>query len=164
MRDAAGKEVGVVQLLETPNGLLIVVNVDGLTPGPHAIHIHETGKCEPPFQTAGGHFNPSGKSHGFNSPAGWHAGDLPNIYADAQGSVRVEVFAPGVSLQSGEHRLLDEDGSAFVIHEHADDQKSDPAGDAGGRVACGVVENKSPLRGRKPADGISDGLSGAPLL
>jgi hypothetical protein len=123
------------------------------------MHIHETGKCEPPFESAGGHFNPYGKAHGFNSPSGWHAGDLPNIYADAHGTVRIEVFVPQISLQGGEHPLLDHDGSAFVIHAHADDLQSDPAGDAGGRIACGVVETKAALRGQGPANGISDGLS-----
>jgi Cu-Zn family superoxide dismutase len=164
VRDTEGEEVGNAQLVETPNGVLIIATLQGLSPGAHALHIHETGECEPPFKSAGGHFNPSGKTHGFSSPHGWHAGDLPNVYADAQGSVQVEIFAPQLSLQGGEHPLLDRDGAAFIIHDHADDQRSDPAGDAGDRIACGVIENKTALRGRKPADGISGGLSVAPLL
>lgn len=143
LRDRAGKEVGAAQLVQTPNGVLIRVNLNRLPPGPHAFHIHQTGECIPPFKSAGAHFNPLDKSHGFESPNGWHAGDLPNLFVNDDGTAKVEVFVPGLSLQSKDHPLLDSDGAALVLHDHADDQRTDPAGDAGDRIACGVVQAKA---------------------
>jgi Cu-Zn family superoxide dismutase len=122
---------------------LIIATLQGLSPGAHALHIHETGECEPPFKSAGGHFNPSGKTHGFRSPHGWHAGDLPNVTVDEDGTVAVEVLATGLSVASGDGKLLDADGSALIVHEGVDDYTSQPSGNAGKRIACGVVETSA---------------------
>ena len=141
MKGAKGGELGSVMLSQTPRGVLLSLDLTGLPPGAHAFHIHTTGKCEPPeFTSAGGHFNPTGAHHGFESEKGEHAGDLPNIHVPEGGELRVEYFAHGVTLADGEKAsLFDADGSALVIHAKADDYKSDPAGDAGGRIACGVI-------------------------
>ena len=115
-------------------------------PGVHAFHIHAVGKCEPPdFKSAGPHFNPDQTRHGIMSPEGPHAGDLPNIHVPADGKLEVEFLNPVVTL-SQESALLDEDGSAIVIHAGADDYKTDPAGNAGDRIACGVIAKFVPLR------------------
>jgi Cu-Zn family superoxide dismutase len=135
LHDRQGKNVGVVTLTETPHGLLLRGTVSGLSPGPHAIHVHETGKCEPPFTSAGGHLNPGHKAHGMLDPAGPHAGDLPNLIVPANGKVDFETFAPGLTLSA----VLDADGSSVVVHARADDHHSQPAGDSGDRIACGVV-------------------------
>ena len=141
MADAKGGEVGSVMLQQTPQGVLLSLDLSNLPPGPHAFHIHTAGKCEPPeFKSAGGHFNPTGAHHGFESDKGAHAGDLPNIYVPESGAIRAEYLAKGVTLDEGkETSLFDADGSAIVIHAKADDYKTDPAGDAGGRIACGVI-------------------------
>ena len=133
--DGKSQPVGTATLTQTPHGVLISVDLHHLTPGVHAIHLHETGKCEPPFKTAGGHFNPSHKQHGFLVTEGAHGGDLPNLDVPADGSVKAEFIAHGVT----EGALLDADGSALVVHAKADDYKSQPAGDAGDRVACGAI-------------------------
>ena len=134
-------------MMETPNGLLIRVNLpakpDGISSGTHAIHIHEVGQCEPPFKSAGGHFNPMKQQHGFLDRKGKHAGDLPNIHVPANAPLTVEYFVPELSLSSGKASLMDSDGSALVIHQGADDYHTDPAGDAGDRVACGVIERSA---------------------
>lgn len=141
--NAQQKEVGEATLTQTPNGVVIRVQLpakpEGITPGPHAIHVHEVGKCEPPFKTAGGHFNPTGKQNGFLDPKGKHAGDLPNIHVPENGLLTVEYLVPDLSLGEGKTSLLDQDGSALVIHQRADDYRTDPAGDAGDRVACAVI-------------------------
>ncbi|MEX0923992.1 MAG: superoxide dismutase family protein [Rhodovibrionaceae bacterium] len=143
LQSADGEEVGVAELTETPHGVLIEIRFDGLPQGTHAFHIHETGLCEPPFKSAGGHFNPEGAKHGMLAPEGKHAGDLPNIHMP-EGSLRIEVLADGVTLAEGEaHSLFDDDGSAFVVHDGADDYSSDPAGAAGDRIACGLIEVKN---------------------
>jgi Cu-Zn family superoxide dismutase len=107
--------------------------------GTRAFHIHEVGKCDPPFESAGGHFNPTGKQHGKDNPNGPHAGDLPNLDVPQSGRVKVQVVVKDVSLDTGRGALLDADGAALVVHEGADDYKSDPAGNAGKRLACGVI-------------------------
>ncbi len=137
LKDAKGQPVGDVTLEQTPHGVLIKGTLMNLPAGVHAIHIHETGKCEgPEFKTAGGHFNPGHKMHGMLSTGGKHEGDLPNLSAAPDGKVQFEFFAnDGLTVQS----LLDADGSAIVVHAKADDYKTDPAGDAGGRIACGTV-------------------------
>jgi Cu-Zn family superoxide dismutase len=137
--DGKANPVGSAQLNQLEQGVQIVIAVSGLPVGKHALHIHETGECEPPFESAGGHFNPTGAEHGWDSPGGPHAGDLPNIYV-GEGAVQVEYITDRVTLEDGETSLFDEDGSAIVIHEGQDDYVSEPAGDAGHRLACGVIE------------------------
>jgi Cu-Zn family superoxide dismutase len=139
LKDANGNTVGEAVLEQRGADVRITANFTGIPPGTHAFHIHEVGKCEPPFESAGGHFNPTGKQHGKDNPRGAHAGDLPNIEVPANGRVKVESTAMGVSLGADRNGLLDADGSALVVHEGADDYKSDPAGNAGKRIACGVV-------------------------
>ena len=138
--DAKNKAVGTAKLTQTAHGVLIAVDLHGLKPGMHAIHIHETAKCEPPsFKSAGGHDNPGKKQHGFMNAEGAHAGDLPNIEVPANGKVKAELLAHDETLD-GADGLFAGDGSALVIHAKADDYKSQPAGDAGDRVACGVIQ------------------------
>ena len=139
LMDAKGGKAGMAALSETPKGVLITVELWDLPPGPHAFHIHSAGRCEPPFTTAGGHYNPHDKKHGVMNPGGMHAGDLPNIHIGQDGKGKVEVLASQVTLGKGTGSLFDEDGSALVIHAGADDYKSDPAGEAGPRIACGVI-------------------------
>lgn len=136
LQDPDGKEVGKVTLTAVPTGLLLDADLTALPPGTHAFHIHETGKCEPPdFKSAGGHFNPDEDEHGLMNQAGPHAGDMPNIHVPENGKLRIEVLNQMTNLDG----LLDDDGASIVIHEGPDDYKSDPAGHAGARIACGVV-------------------------
>ncbi len=139
LRDGSGKEVGTAALANTPNGVLIKLDLKGLPPGDHAFHVHAVGKCEAPdFKSAGPHFNPDSTKHGLMSGDGPHAGDMPNLHVPEDGALVIEVLDPLVSLD-GERSLLDGDGSALVVHATADDYKTDPAGNAGDRIACGVV-------------------------
>ncbi|GEM_PF-206900 len=137
-----GMFVGIAILTELPEGVRVQLKAERLPPGEHALHIHETGRCEPPdFRSAGGHFNPFGKRHGLNNPEGPHAGDLPNVTVDEDGSLDVDLVAEGVTLRPGaQNSLFDGDGSALVIHAGPDDLRSDPAGNAGPRIACGVIQ------------------------
>lgn len=135
MRNLEGETVGQVQLRETPQGLIVTAEFTGLPEGAHGFHIHAAGQCEPPFQTAGGHFNPDGHQHGMANPAGKHAGDLPNIHVAASGDAAVEHFAVGLTLDA----LFGEAGTAIVVHADADDHATDPTGNAGDRIACGMV-------------------------
>lgn len=139
LRTADGQRVGVATLTDTPNGVLIRADLANLPPGAHAMHVHETGACTPSFDAAGGHFNPGNRAHGALVPAGMHAGDLPNLHVAADGTAQVEVLEPGVTLDSGSTRLMDADGAALVIHATADDYASQPAGNSGARIACGVI-------------------------
>lgn len=139
IKDAGGKLLGEAVLVQRNGTVEIDVTLTALPPGTHAFHIHEVGRCEPPFESAGDHFNPSGKKHGKDNPAGPHAGDLPNIEVSDSGRVKLQVAVKGVSLDGGPGALLGGDGAALVIHEGADDYKTDPAGNAGKRLACGVI-------------------------
>jgi Cu-Zn family superoxide dismutase len=144
LKNAGGETVGTANLTEEDGKVRLVVQAKGLTPGPHGIHIHAVGRCDPPaFTSAGGHYNPLGKKHGLESPEGAHGGDLPNLTADANGNARYEATTDRVSLREGLLSVFDGDGSAIVIHEKADDQKTDPTGESGGRVVCGVIMSRA---------------------
>jgi len=139
MKDRSGKVLGTISLTETAQGILLAGELTQLAPGPHGFHIHAVGKCEPPFTSAGGHFNPENKKHGFHDGAGPHSGDLPNLHASPDGKANADYFAAGLTLSGGARALLDPDGASLVIHAKADDYKTDPAGDSGDRIVCGVV-------------------------
>jgi Cu-Zn family superoxide dismutase len=139
LKDKDGKEVGKVELTDTPSGVLMRLTLDDVPPGDHAFHVHGVGKCEPPdFKSAGPHFNPDETKHGLMNPEGPHSGDMPNLHVPDSGKLTVEVFNEMVTLDA-EQALLDGDGSAIVVHAVADDYTTDPAGNAGDRIACGVV-------------------------
>lgn len=140
-KNADGKDVGAAELVQTPAGVLVKLSVKGLPPGEHAFHIHGVGKCEPPFTSAGGHFNPASKKHGMMAADGQHAGDMPNLHIPADGALMVEVLNPAVTLEKGKpNSLYGPDGTALIVHADKDDYKTDPTGDAGGRIACAVVQ------------------------
>ena len=140
INDANGVRVGVARLSPAGTGVQVMLAAAGLPPGMHGFHIHETGRCDPPgFQSAGGHFAPLGTPHGFDVPNGPHAGDMRNIEVGTDGQVRVELANPRVTLGTGPTSLFDADGSALVIHAQPDDYRSQPSGDAGARIACGVI-------------------------
>jgi Cu-Zn family superoxide dismutase len=135
---ADGESLGTVTLTQGGNGVLVQADLSGLTPGGHGFHIHETGSCAPDFAAAGDHFAPAGVEHGYFNPDGHHAGDLPNIYADADGSARADFFSSAITLAEGDpNSLFDEDGSAIIVHERPDTYGADAG--AGGRVGCGVI-------------------------
>jgi Cu-Zn family superoxide dismutase len=141
LTDAGGNIVGNALLSEDRGSVRILMDVTGLPPGNKAVHLHEVGRCDPPsFESAGGHVNPTRAEHGTANPRGPHAGDLPDVAVDTEGKGHLEVSAKGVTLdKKAAASLLDADGSALVIHERADDKKTDLAGDSGARIACGVI-------------------------
>ena len=139
LRDAGGASKGMATVSQTVEGVRVVVEATGLTPGAHGLHFHTVGRCDPPdFASAGAHWNPTGKMHGRDNPAGLHWGDLPNLIVGTDGSGRLEATISGAKLGSGSTPLLDADGAAIMIHAAADDYKTDPSGNSGARVACGV--------------------------
>jgi len=141
LKNAEGKAVGSANLTQTRQGVLIILSLNGLPPGEHAFHVHTVGKCEPPFTSAGGHFNPGNKKHGMMAPEGQHAGDMPNLHIPQSGDLTVEVVNTAITLEKGKpNSVYDADGSAIVIHAGSDDYKTDPTGEAGGRIACGVIQ------------------------
>lgn len=141
MKDGTGKSLGTATLTQGTNGVNIALDLKGLTPGDHALHVHMTAKCEgPAFTSAGGHFNPGNKKHGMKNPEGPHAGDMSNFTVPANGSVKATVTAPGVTLREGQpNSVFANGGTALVIHAKGDDMMTDPAGNAGDRIACGVI-------------------------
>jgi Cu-Zn family superoxide dismutase len=154
LKDGSGKAVGDVDMVQTQDGVLIKLQLKGIPAGEHAFHIHAVGKCEPPFNSAGAHFNPANHKHGMMSGEG-HAGDMPNLHVPQSGELNVEVLNTAVTLDRGKpNSLLDADGSALVIHAKADDYKSDPAGNAGDRIACGVIQASGATVGSSPAKNV----------
>ena len=140
IKNAGGKTIGTASVRETKDGVLLVIDVRGLPEGLHAVHVHAVGKCEgPAFTSAGPHFNPLNKKHGLENAAGPHVGDLPDMYVEKNGIGRYEVLLDSITLGSGETSIFDADGSAIVIHVTADDNVSDPVGNSGDRIACGVI-------------------------
>ena len=138
--NAKGEHVGRATFAESNKGVKLTVNVSNLPAGVHGFHIHTVGKCDPPdFKSAGAHFNPEGKKHGLLNPEGHHAGDLENLTAGANGKANVKVVISGVTLGEGANSLFHPEGTALVIHANPDDGKTDPAGNAGARMACGVI-------------------------
>ncbi len=140
LMNTSGQKIGTVTLVERGGAVELQVEATGLEPGTHGIHFHQVGLCEAPgFTTAGSHFNPLDKQHGLESPTGAHAGDLPNLEADASGKASYKTTTERVTLGEGQLSIFDADGTALVIHAQADDQMTDPTGNSGGRVACGVI-------------------------
>ncbi|MGA7487742.1 MAG: superoxide dismutase family protein [Xanthobacteraceae bacterium] len=143
LKSADGKDVGIVTLTQTRSGVRMNLALKGLPPGEHAFHVHAVGKCEPPFTSAGPHFNPAQKKHGKLNPEGHHAGDMDNIRIPASGNLTTRVVDKDITLEKDKpNSVFQEGGTALVIHAGKDDYKTDPAGNAGDRIACGVIVSK----------------------
>jgi|KBSSwiStaDraftv2_1062776.scaffolds.fasta_scaffold315635_2 Cu-Zn family superoxide dismutase len=137
---ADGSPAGQAKFVEAAGGVRLTVDASGLAPGVHGLHLHTVGACAAPaFASAGAHWNPTHKAHGLDAPNGAHEGDLPNITIDASGKGKIETLVAGATFDTGALAILDADGTALVIHADPDDNKTDPSGNSGARIACGVV-------------------------
>jgi len=172
-KTAVGETIGNATLTQNADGsVLVQVKVRGLPQGVHGIHIHSVGACAPDFAAAGAHYNPMSKQHGFDNPAGPHAGDLPNLNIGADGTGSLDFTTTMVTLTPGAATVFDADGSAFIIHAYTDDQKTDPAGNSGLRIACAVLQpvaatqptQPSPAAGGTPQQLPNTGGAEAPWL
>ena len=135
MVNTAGQPTANVRMWQTPGGVTFRISGAGLPHGNHGLHVHSVGRCDAPdFTTAGGHWNPTSKQHGTMNPAGPHEGDLPNLIVGTDGRGTLAITIPGATMAG----LLDADGSAMVVHASADDLRTDPSGNSGGRIVCGV--------------------------
>src|SRR3954452_23621013 len=141
--NSAGQTIGSVRAWQIAGGVSFRITASALPHGLHGVHVHAVGRCDPPdFTTAGAHWNPAGKQHGMNNPAGPHAGDLPNVEVAANGVLNATVTLAGASMAG----LLDPDGAALVIHAAADDNMTDPSGNSGARIACAVIRPLAEIR------------------
>ena len=140
LKDAKGNSVGMAMISPARGGgVSVELTLKGLPPGEHGVHLHSVAKCEPPFKSAGTHFNPTNKKHGLLNPDGPHAGDMPNFKVAANGTVQTTITNKNVTMGSEANSIYAGGGTALVIHEKADDMKTDPSGNAGEPIACGAI-------------------------
>ncbi len=140
IREPGGRVVARSVATQVGDSVRVRIEATGLAAGSYGAHVHTAGRCDPPsFESAGPHWNPSGRAHGRDNPAGQHMGDLPNLVVGTQGSGSVEFTIPGASISSGGAQMIDMDGAAIVIHARPDDYRTDPSGNSGARIACGVL-------------------------